>query len=102
MINYQCFEKLAMSGDSPKSESVRMYFVKLREFAIGYTVKGSALPGLSKVVKTMNARIIGRNLLTFTKYSGYDPEVGSIRSPFDDTGSYPNYRNVAFSLSFDF
>jgi hypothetical protein len=50
----------------------------------------------------MNARLIGRNLLTFTKYSGYDPEVGSIRSPFDDTGSYPNYRNVAFSLSFDF
>jgi hypothetical protein len=77
-------------------------FIKLRELAIGYTVKGSSLPGLSKVVKTMNARIIGRNLLTFTKYSGYDPEVGTIRSPFDDTGSYPNYRNVAFSLSFDF
>ncbi len=34
MINYQCFEKLAMSGDSPKSESVRMYFIKLREFII--------------------------------------------------------------------
>ena len=32
MINYQCFEKLAMSGDSKKSEIIRMYFVKLREF----------------------------------------------------------------------
>ena len=32
MINYQCFERLAMSGDTQKSESVRMYFVKLREF----------------------------------------------------------------------
>ena len=32
MINYQCFEKLAMSGDSKNSETVRMYFVKLREF----------------------------------------------------------------------
>lgn len=32
MVNYQCFEKLAMSGDSPKSETVRMYFIKLREF----------------------------------------------------------------------
>jgi len=32
MINYQCFEKLAMSGDSVKSETIRMYFVKLREF----------------------------------------------------------------------
>ena len=34
MINYQCFEKLAMSGDSTKSESVRMYFIKLREFLV--------------------------------------------------------------------
>ena len=32
MINYQCFERLAMSGDSEQSEVVRMYFIKLREF----------------------------------------------------------------------
>ena len=32
MINYQCFERLAMGGDTQKSESVRNYFVKLREF----------------------------------------------------------------------
>ena len=32
MLNYQCFEKLAMSGDSAESETIRMYFVKLREF----------------------------------------------------------------------
>jgi len=32
MINYQCFERLAMGGDSQKSEAVRNYFVKLREF----------------------------------------------------------------------
>jgi hypothetical protein len=32
MLNYQCFERLAMSGDSVESETVRMYFVKLREF----------------------------------------------------------------------
>ena len=34
MLNYQCFEKLAMTGDSPKSEDVREYFVKLREFLV--------------------------------------------------------------------
>ena len=34
MLNQQCFEKLAMSGDSKKSESVRMYFIKLREFLV--------------------------------------------------------------------
>jgi phage anti-repressor protein len=33
-INYQCFEKIAMSGDTQKSESVRMYFIKLREFIV--------------------------------------------------------------------
>jgi hypothetical protein len=32
MINYACFEKLAMSGDSEKSETIRNYFIKLREF----------------------------------------------------------------------
>lgn len=32
MLNYQCFERLAMNGDSEKSESVRLYFSKLREF----------------------------------------------------------------------
>lgn len=32
MINYPCFERLAMSGDSAKSEAVRLYFVKIREF----------------------------------------------------------------------
>ena len=32
MLNYACFEKLAMSGDSKKSETIRMYFTKLREF----------------------------------------------------------------------
>jgi phage anti-repressor protein len=34
MINYQCFEKLAMSSNTQKSESVRMYFIKLREFIV--------------------------------------------------------------------
>jgi hypothetical protein len=32
MVNYQCFEKLAMSGNSKKSESIRLYFIKLRRF----------------------------------------------------------------------
>ena len=32
MLNYQCFERLAMNGDSAKSDTVRSYFIKLREF----------------------------------------------------------------------
>ena len=32
LLNYQCFERLAMSGDSKNSDAVRSYFIKLREF----------------------------------------------------------------------
>jgi hypothetical protein len=32
MLNYQCFERLAMNGNTQEAETVRMYFVKLREF----------------------------------------------------------------------
>jgi hypothetical protein len=34
MLNYKCFEKLIMTGDSAKSEIIRNYFVKLREILI--------------------------------------------------------------------
>ena len=30
MLNYNCFERIAMHSDSKKSESIRMYFVKIR------------------------------------------------------------------------
>ena len=32
MVNYSCFERLSMSSYSKKSEEVRFYFSKLREF----------------------------------------------------------------------
>lgn len=77
-------------------------FIKFREVALGYTFSQKTLGVFKGVVKGATARIIGRNLLTITDYSGYDPEVGSIREPFDGTGSYPNFRNIAFSLSLEF
>ena len=30
MLNYNCFERISMNSDSKKSESIRMYFVKIR------------------------------------------------------------------------
>lgn len=32
MVNYNCFERLAMMGDSEESEVIRLYFSKLRQF----------------------------------------------------------------------
>lgn len=78
-------------------------FVKLREVAIGYTIKDTQLPASFKnTIKSITAKIVGRNLLTFTNYSGYDPEVGSTRNPSDAAAGYPNYRNAALSLTFEF
>lgn len=34
--NYQCFERLAMSSQSEKSDSIRIYFSKIREFITNY------------------------------------------------------------------
>ncbi len=74
-------------------------YVKLREVSLGYTLPTSIL---GPHIKGVTGRIIGRNLLTFTNYSGYDPEVGSLRFPVDGIYANPIYRNVAFSLSLNF
>ena len=77
-------------------------YIKLREAALGYTFAPKALRMFKGAVKGITARVIGRNLFVFTDYTGYDAEVGSIRNPVDGTGVYPNFRNVAFSLTLDF
>ncbi len=44
-----------------------------------------------------------QNAFTFTKYSGYDPEVGtSAGVPGFDNGRYPSSRMYTFSAGFDF
>ncbi|MEO6684084.1 MAG: outer membrane beta-barrel protein, partial [Ginsengibacter sp.] len=77
-------------------------YLKLREVAVGYTFPSSIVNVFKGAVKGISAKVIGRNLLTVTNYSGYDPEVGSLRQPYDGIYMNPNYRNVAFSLSLDF
>lgn len=78
-------------------------YLKVREVAVGYTVTSKVLSGIfNGFVKGINAKVVGRNLLTLTKYSGYDPEVGTIRYPVDGIYANPIYRNVAISLSFNF
>ena len=32
LLNYQCFERLSMNSDSKKSDEIRSYFIKIREF----------------------------------------------------------------------
>jgi len=45
---------------------------------IGYTIPLNSLQSLSRgVVKSFRVYVSAQNVLTFTKYSGYDPEVGN-------------------------
>ncbi|MGN6294581.1 MAG: SusC/RagA family TonB-linked outer membrane protein [Chitinophagaceae bacterium] len=74
-------------------------YLKLREVAIGYTISARSLSGfLNGTLKGITLKAVGRNLHTFTGYSGYDPEVGSVRQPIDGIGANPIYRTISFSL----
>lgn len=74
-------------------------YLKVREVALGYSLPSQWVKGFAKGI---TARVVGRNLLTFTNYSGYDPEVGSLRFPIDGIYANPLYRNYAFSLTLNF
>ncbi len=78
-------------------------FVKLRELSLGYRV------GPIGGVGNWNVALIGRNLITWTKYSGFDPEVGlgggalgSGALNAADGFTFPNLRQFTFSLSTSF
>ncbi len=78
-------------------------YLKVRELALGYSLPKKMLGGFfNGFIKGVDLKVIGRNLLTLTNYSGYDPEVGSLRMPYDGIYMNPNYRNISISLGLQF
>ena len=83
-------------------------YLKLRELAVKYNIASLVdLRGFG--VSGLNVGIVGRNLFTWTKYKGYDPEVGrgggqlgSAVNARVDSYTYPNYRTFSFTLDVDF
>ncbi|MES2648773.1 MAG: TonB-dependent receptor [Bacteroidota bacterium] len=56
-------------------------FLRLKNVMIGYNVPMSSLQSITKgAVKNIRFYVSAQNLLTFTKYTGFDPEVGN-RTP---------------------
>jgi TonB-dependent starch-binding outer membrane protein SusC len=56
-------------------------YLRLKNIMLSYSVPVASLNSLTKgAVKNFRAYISAQNLLTFTKYTGYDPEVGN-RTP---------------------
>ncbi|MEQ9403091.1 MAG: SusC/RagA family TonB-linked outer membrane protein [Cyclobacteriaceae bacterium] len=85
-------------------------FIKLRELALSYRLGSSALSkvGLDNAFKGIKVSAIGRNILTFTKYSGFDPEVGQANGSVGaniyryDNFNYPNFATFTGSVEFTF
>jgi hypothetical protein len=77
-------------------------FLKLRELTLRYDVPARALSRLRAIgVRGLSVSIIGRNLWTSTKYSGYDPEVGTATLRLDDF-VYPRFRTVTGSVTIEY
>ncbi|MGV3559357.1 SusC/RagA family TonB-linked outer membrane protein [Larkinella arboricola] len=77
---------------------------RIQNITLGYRIPRNIL---SKV-KMTNLRVYGsiQNLKTFTKYSGYDPEIGSFNNSIKlmnvDMGHYPNPRTFTIGANVQF
>ena len=79
-------------------------YIKLANITFGYTLENK--PFMRKLGLT-KARLYftGNNLYTWTKYTGFDPEVSTMRSPLTpgvDFGAYPLSRTFLFGLNLTF
>ena len=76
-------------------------YFRIKNLQIGYTLPQHLMShfGLQKV----RIYVSGYNLLTFTKYDGYDPEIGGGTTNYGiDQGFYPQARTYLAGLSIGF
>lgn len=81
-------------------------YLRLKNIQLGYTLPGS----IAKKAGLLKARVYfsGGNLLTFTKYTGYDPEVGVARATLGDRTvgfdevTYPQNKSFIVGLNLTF
>ena len=79
-------------------------FLRLSNLQIGYSLDKSLLSKTG--ISSLRFYIAGQNLLTFTKYTGYDPEVGSpgqnVLQTGADFGRYPLARMYSIGVNMKF
>jgi TonB-linked SusC/RagA family outer membrane protein len=76
-------------------------FVRLRNITLGYTLPQSITDALT--ISKLRLYVSAENLYTFTRYKGYDPEIGG--GVFDngiDRGIYPQARTIMTGISVTF
>ena len=77
-------------------------YVRLRVATLGYTLPGKVTKKFG--VNNLRLYVSAQNPLTFTKYTGFDPEVGgnNVATRGLDSGRYPISKQFLFGLELDF
>ena len=79
-------------------------FLRLNNMTLGYSLPKNLLSKLR--IDQLRVYVTAFNLWTWTNYSGYDPEVNSVRStpltPGIDYNAYPKSRSYNFGLNLNF
>jgi hypothetical protein len=85
-------------------------YVKLRELSFRYTLPGGSIPAILRRagIAQLTINLTGRNLKTWTRYAGFDPEVG--KNTFGGSAAvgrideyfYPNYRSIGLDIAMAF
>ena len=79
-------------------------YLRIQNLTIGYKLPTNIISR----VKMTNLRVYmsAQNLYTFTKYTGYDPEIGALDNGIllmnVDQGHYPNPRTITFGINVEF
>ena len=82
-------------------------YLRLQNVKLGYRFPTDWLERQTKgAVRKVEVYLSGSNLLTFTKYSGYDPEIGSRNNGLNtvgiDYGQFPQPTTILFGLQAGF
>ena len=74
-------------------------YFRIKTIQVGYSLPESLLSRVH--IQKLRVYVSGNNLVTFTKYSGYDPEIGG-SSYSIDRGIYPQARSFMAGLNLTF
>ncbi len=79
-------------------------YIRIKNITLGYTLPKKWLEKLK--IENLRAQINIQNLLTFTKYKGYDPEIGVSTASTNvmglDNGRYPSPTVYSFGVNITF
>jgi len=79
-------------------------YLRIQNLTIGYRLPVK-ITSRAKI-SSMRVYMSIQNVYTFTKYTGYDPEIGSYDNTITlmnvDLGHYPNPRTFTFGINCEF